>query len=78
MSSWKRHNRSMDDERAREQDRFECFDIPHHVHVEADGSAARLPPGWGRRDWVFDSRLLGPEALPSPLLPASIEGDSVT
>jgi hypothetical protein len=68
----------MDIERVREQEEFECFGIPLHVHVEPDGSAARLPPGWGRRDWVFqDSALLGPEALPSPPMPASIELDIV-
>jgi len=68
----------MDVERTREQDEFECFGIPSHVHVEPDGSAAPLPVGWGRRDWVLrESWLLGPEALPSPPMPASIELDIV-
>ena len=68
----------MDVERNREQEEFECFGIPHHVHVEADGGPAALPPGWGRRDWVLhESWVLGPEALPSPPLSAPIELDIV-
>jgi hypothetical protein len=68
----------MDVERNREQEEFECFGIPTHVHVEADGRPSPLPPGWGRRDWVFhESWLLGPEALPSPPMSASFELDIV-
>ena len=68
----------MDIERVREQEQYECFGIPDHVHVEPDGSAARLPAGWGRRDWVFhESWLLGPEALPSPPMAASVEVEVV-
>jgi hypothetical protein len=68
----------MDGERTREQEESECFGIPSHVHAEADGSAAPLPPGRGRRDWVLhESWLLGPEALPSPPMPAAIELDIV-
>jgi hypothetical protein len=61
-----------------EQEQFECFGIPAHVHVESDGSAARLPPGWGRRNWVLlESPLLGAEAMPSPPMAASVEVDIV-
>ena len=68
----------MDGESVREQERFECFGIPHHVHVEPDGAPAPLPPGWGRRDWVLmESPLLGPEALPSPPVGAWVELDIV-
>jgi hypothetical protein len=68
----------MDVEHNREQEEFECFGIPTHVHVEADGAPAALPPGWGRRDWVLhESWLLGPETLPSPPMSASIELDIV-
>ena len=62
----------------REQDEFECFGIPLHVRVEADGSAMPMPLGWGRRNWVLlESSLLGPETMPSPPMPAAFEVDIV-
>jgi len=68
----------MDGDRVREQEEFECFGIPLHVHVEDDGSAMPMPLGWGRRNWVLlESPLLGPEAIPSPPMPASFEVDIV-
>ncbi len=61
-----------------EQEQFECFGVPNHVHVESDGSAARLPPGWGRRDWLMrEAAMLGAEALPSPPMPPAFELDIV-
>jgi len=61
-----------------EQEQFECFGVPHHVHVEDDGSAARVPPGWGRRDWLLrEAVALGAEAMPSPPMPAAFELDIV-
>ncbi|HET7546904.1 MAG TPA: hypothetical protein VFJ86_04005 [Usitatibacter sp.] len=59
---------------ARDQESFECFGIPLHVHVEADGSFEPQPPGWNRRKWLLpDGASLGLEALPSPPLAADIE-----
>ena len=50
-----------------EQEQFECFGVPQHVHVESDGIAARVPPGWGRRDGLLrEAAMLGVEAMPSP------------
>jgi len=61
-----------------EQEQFECFGVPPHVRVEADGSAARVPPGWGRRDWLLrEAALLGAEAMPSPPLASTFELDIV-
>jgi len=63
---------------ARDQESFECFGIPLHVHVEADGSFASQPPGWNRRKWVLhDGASLGAEAIPSPPADAPIEIDVV-
>ena len=62
----------------REQEQFECFGVPPHVHVESDGSAMPQPPGWGRRNWVLlEWALLGAEATPSPPMAASVELDIV-
>lgn len=59
---------------ARDQESFECFGIPLHVHVEADGSFAPQPRGWNRRKWLLhDGAPLGVEAMPSPSLTAAIE-----
>lgn len=56
------------------QESFECFGIPLHVHVEADGSFTPPPAGWHRRNWLLrEVASLGIEALPSPPLAASIE-----
>jgi hypothetical protein len=61
-----------------ELERFECFGVPQHVHVEGDGSAAPVPPGWGRRDWLLrEAALLGAEAMPSPPMPPAFELDIV-
>ena len=50
-----------------EQRQYECFDIPAHVWVEMDGSAAPTPSGWGRRNWLLrEVAHLGLEATPSP------------
>ncbi|HEX6634557.1 MAG TPA: hypothetical protein VF038_11355 [Usitatibacter sp.] len=56
------------------QESFECFGIPQHVSVEADGSIPPSPPGWNRRNWLLhEASLLGAEAIPSPPLTASVE-----
>lgn len=61
-----------------ELDRYECFGVPQHVHVEDNGSAARVPPGWGRRDWLLrEAAHLGAEATPSPPMPPALELDIV-
>jgi hypothetical protein len=68
----------MDGDRVREQEQFECFGIPLHVHAGDDGSAMPMPLGWGRRNWVLlESPLLGAEAMPSPPMPASFELDII-
>ncbi len=60
------------------QESFECFGVPLHVSVEADGSVAPLPPGWNRRAWfLHDAALLGIEALPSSPVTAAVEIDRV-
>ena len=61
-----------------EQEQYECFGVPLHVHVESDGSAAPLLPGWGRRDWLLrEAAHLGMEAMPSPQMPPAFELDIV-
>jgi hypothetical protein len=56
------------------QESWECQGIPFPVNVEADGTPAPTPPGWGRRDWVLrEAALLGAEAIPSPPLSAAVE-----
>lgn len=68
----------MDLDTAATVESFECFGIPQHVHVEADGSFAPQPPGWNRRHWLlYEAALLGAEATPSPPLGAAIEIDVV-
>lgn len=63
---------------ARAQEPFECFGIPVHVSVEADGSAAPTPPGWNRRRWfLHEAALLGVEALPSSPVCAAVEIERV-
>ncbi len=65
----------MDATRTREQEQFECFDIPPHVLAGAEGIPQR-PPGWGRRNWILrEVALLGIEAIPSPPVIAAFELD---
>jgi hypothetical protein len=65
-------------DRMDEQEHFECFGVPQHVHVEVDGSAARVPPGWGRRDWLLrEAAQLGMEAMPSPPMAPAFELDII-
>ena len=56
-----------------EQENFECFAIPPHVWIEADGTIAQEPAGWSRRSWVYREAAfhLGAEAMPSPPLEPS-------
>ncbi|HSN20482.1 MAG TPA: hypothetical protein VLS49_07390 [Usitatibacter sp.] len=64
----------METDSALAQAPFECFGLPPHVSVEADGSIAPTPPGWNRRNWLLhDAALLGAEALPAPPLAACME-----
>lgn len=57
-----------------EQQQYECFDIPAHVWVECDGTAAPTPAGWGRRNWVLrEVADLGPEAMPSPPINGAVD-----
>ena len=64
----------MEIDSARIQESFECFGIPLHASVEADGSVAPSPPGWNRRKWLLhEAWLLGAEACPSPPLGACVE-----
>ncbi len=68
----------MEIDSARAQESYECFGIPLHVSVEADGTAAPTPPGWNRRAWfLHEGSLLGVEALPSSPVAAAVEIDRV-
>ena len=57
-----------------EQEQYECFDIPPHVWVESDGSAAPQLPGWSRRNWILrEAADLGAEAIPSPPVAGALD-----
>ncbi len=57
-----------------ELSQYECFEIPAHVRVEVDGSAAPALPGWQRRNWILrEAAHLGAEATPSPHVTAALE-----
>jgi hypothetical protein len=52
-----------------EQENYECFAIPSHVWLDAEGAIAPEPAGWSRRNWVYrEVAHLGAEAIPSPQL----------
>lgn len=66
----------MDATRAREQEQYECFDIPAYVTADAESATLQRPPGWGRRNWILrEVALLGIEATPSPPVIAAFELD---